>query len=43
MVVFRLKGENDMTEKLLKKLNGSGKAIPGATTFSITTLSITIR
>jgi histidine decarboxylase len=24
MVVFRLKGENDMTEKLLKKLNGSG-------------------
>lgn len=27
MVVFRLKGENDMTEKLLKKLNGSGNAI----------------
>ena len=24
MVVFRLKGENDQTEKLLKKLNGSG-------------------
>ena len=24
MVVFRLKGENEMTEKLLKKLNGSG-------------------
>jgi hypothetical protein len=43
MVVFRLKGENDMTEKLLKKLNGSGKAYLGATTFSITTLRITIR
>ena len=31
MVVFRLKGEeNDSTEKLLKKLNGSGKmhAVP---------------
>ena len=25
MVVFRLKGENEMTEKLLKKLNGSGQ------------------
>ncbi|XP_076035574.1 histidine decarboxylase isoform X2 [Oratosquilla oratoria] len=25
MVVFRLKGENDLTEKLLKKLNSSGK------------------
>ena len=25
MVVFRLKGENEMTEKLLKRLNGSGK------------------
>ena len=25
MVVFRLSGENDLTEKLLKKLNGSGK------------------
>ena len=25
MVVFRLAGENDLTEKLLKKLNGSGK------------------
>ena len=25
MVVFRLKGENEMTEKLLKKLNGSGE------------------
>ena len=24
MVVFRLKGENEMTEKLLKRLNGSG-------------------
>ena len=24
MVVFRLAGENDLTEKLLKKLNGSG-------------------
>ena len=24
MVVFRLKGENEMTEKLLKTLNGSG-------------------
>ena len=24
MVVFRLKGENEMTEKLLKALNGSG-------------------
>ena len=23
MVVFRLAGENDLTEKLLKKLNGS--------------------
>ncbi|XP_023333251.1 histidine decarboxylase [Eurytemora carolleeae] len=30
MVVFRLKGENSMTEKLLKKLNSSGKmhAVP---------------
>ena len=27
MVVFRLKGENDMTEKLLKKLNGSGRIL----------------
>ena len=27
MVVFRLKGENEMTEKLLKKLNGSGNAL----------------
>ena len=26
MLVFRLKGENDMTEKLLKKVNGSGKS-----------------
>jgi hypothetical protein len=43
MVVFRLKGENDMTEKLLKKLNGSGKAHPGATTLSIMTSIITIR
>ena len=25
MVVFRLKGENEMTEKLLKKLNGTGE------------------
>lgn len=25
MVVFRLKGENELTEKLLKKLNSSGK------------------
>ena len=25
MVVFRMKGENDMTENLLKKLNGSGR------------------
>ena len=24
MVVFRMKGENDMTENLLKKLNGTG-------------------
>jgi histidine decarboxylase len=24
MVVFRLKGENEMTERLLKRLNGSG-------------------
>ena len=32
MVVFRLKGENDQTEKLLKKLNGSGKmhAVPAS-------------
>ena len=32
MVVFRLKGENDQTEKLLKKLNGSGKmhAVPSS-------------
>ena len=32
MVVFRLKGENDPTEKLLKKLNGSGKmhAVPSS-------------
>lgn len=32
MVVFRLKGENEMTEKLLKKLNGSGKmhAVPSS-------------
>ena len=28
MVVFRLKGENDQTEKLLKKLNGSGTGCP---------------
>ena len=27
MVVFRLKGENEMTEKLLKRLNGSGKML----------------
>ena len=27
MVVFRLKGENEMTEKLLKKLNGSGRKL----------------
>ena len=27
MVVFRLAGENDLTEKLLKKLNGSGKCL----------------
>lgn len=27
MVVFRLKGDNDQTEKLLKKLNGSGKSL----------------
>ena len=27
MVVFRLKGENEMTEKLLKRLNGSGNAV----------------
>ena len=27
MVVFRLKGENEMTEKLLKKLNGTGKNV----------------
>lgn len=27
MVVFRLKGENEMTEKLLKKVNGTGKMI----------------
>ena len=25
MVVFRLKGENELTEKLLKKINSSGK------------------
>ena len=35
MVVFRLAGENDLTEKLLKKLNGSGNlfgltATPGS-------------
>ena len=24
MVVFRLKGENELTEKLLKKINSSG-------------------
>jgi len=32
MVVFRLAGENDLTEKLLKKLNGSGKmhAVPSS-------------
>ena len=32
MVVFRMKGENEMTEKLLKKLNGSGKmhAVPAS-------------
>ena len=27
MVVFRLKGENEMTEKLLKKLNGSARKL----------------
>ena len=27
MVVFRLKGENEMTEKLLKRLNGSGNFV----------------
>ena len=32
MVVFRMKGENEMTEKLLKKLNGTGKmhAVPAS-------------
>ena len=31
MVVFRLKGENEMTEKLLKKLNDTGNNIYGKT------------
>ena len=32
MVVFRLKGPNDLTEKLLKKINTSGKlhCVPAA-------------
>ena len=33
MVVFRLKGENEMTEKLLKKLNGSGRKLKIHTCF----------
>ena len=33
MVVFRLKGENEMTEKLLKKLNGSGRKLKTYTYF----------
>ena len=40
MVVFRLKGENDQTEKLLKKLNGSGKmhAVPASLKGTINTV-----
>ena len=42
MVVFRLKGENEMTEKLLKRLNGSGNAVLMECNFDEIFLSIQI-